>query len=129
MSALFYTDKLKNIILPKKADYLLLFLLYEKMKYRPLLNQANSNEHMLGLMKEEVLFGKKMICVPFVGNTMRIKITALEKKDMIRIKDIRSKEKDQKTLKNAIIFNGYEPAGLSRTINVLKKYTQDYERK
>lgn len=100
-----------------------LFQLSKRMAFRPLVN-SNSDDHIkLPGLCEEQFSGNKTINIDSDAECVRVRIHALEKNDVLRIKvNPDNQEGIAYTMRE-----GYKSYVLRRTIDVLQKYTDDYK--
>ena len=100
-----------------------LFQLSKRMAFRPLVS-SNSDDHIkLPGLCEEQFSGNKTINIDSDAECVRVRIHALEKNDVLRIKvNPDNQEGIAYTMRE-----GYKSYVLRRTIDVLQKYTDDYK--
>jgi hypothetical protein len=100
-----------------------LYQLSKHMVYRPLVNY-NADDHVkLPDFCEEQFSGRKTISIDSDTECVSVRIHALEKKDVLKIKvNPDNLEGIAYTIRNG--YKSYEPR---RTINILQKYIDDYD--
>ena len=101
-----------------------LYMLSEKMKYRPLVNEPMKKEETISCFSERIFPGKMKLTIQNEGQAVRIKIYALEKNDPLKIR-VNPEELENQQIRCLEDFQPYE---LSRTINVIQKYQEGYEK-
>ena len=96
--------------------------LSERMANRPLVNDKIDERIPLPGFCEERFSGNKTIQIESSARCVRARIYALEKYDKLKIKPITNDPEEVEYT----VREGYKAYEMSRTIDVLKKYTGDY---
>ena len=102
-----------------------LYALSEKMKYRPLVNENIKKEDVVPCFSEWIFPGKKKLIIENNGEAIRAKIYALEKNETLKIRV----DPDDLDTKQIQCFEDYQPYEVQRTLNVIQKYRENYEKK
>ncbi len=96
--------------------------LSERMANRPLVNDRKDDLIRLPSFCEEQFSGNKTIKIENNAGCVRARIYALEKYDKLKIKAITKDPAEAEYM----IREGYKSNEMRRTIDILKKYTDDY---
>jgi|GEM_PF-2055313 len=102
-----------------------LYALSEKMKYRPLVNENIKKEDAVPCFSEWIFPGEKKLIIENNGEAIRAKIYALEKNETLKIRV----DPDDLDTKQIQCFEDYQPYEVQRTLNVIQKYRENYEKK